>query len=118
MGSTGSKVPTGGKGAGKTKGGSGGSLPGDTQVQVDMTADTARALLRALTLNLPLQGLAANLLIVELSRVLLSTGPKNGKSKGKNGKISGGKTPGGKIPGGKIPGGKTPVGKIPVGKTP
>ena len=94
MGTSGSKIPTGGKGSGKTgkgKGGGSGNLPGGTQVQITMTAQVARDLLRALTLNQALTGPSANVLITEISRVLLSIGPKNGKKK--NGKTKNGKNP-------------------------
>ena len=100
MGATGSKVPPGGKGSGKSgkgKGSGTGTLPGGTLVQVTMTAQTARDLLRALTLNVALTGTSANVLISEISPVLLSATPKNGKTK------SGTKNPVGKIPIGKVP---------------
>jgi len=122
MGATGSKTPD--KGPLPVDKGNGGGDPGgngssDSVVQVNMTVSIARKLLRALTLNESLTGPDANVLIAELSRVLLTaTTGKTGKGTDKTGeKTPGGKDPGAKDPGIKDPGVKFPGNKIPLGKT-
>jgi hypothetical protein len=67
---------------GNDKGASGGTLPDDAVVEVKMTAATARTLMRALTLNQPMTGPSVNILLAEVSRVMMmSSTSKSGKSK-------------------------------------
>jgi hypothetical protein len=67
---------------GKDKGATGGSLPDDAVVDVRKSAGTARTLMRALTLNHPMTGPSVNVLLSEVSRVLMvSSASKPGKGK-------------------------------------
>ena len=66
----------------KGKGATGGTLPDSAIVEVGMTASTARTLMRALTLNEPMTGPSVNVLLSEISRVLMvSSTSKPGKGK-------------------------------------
>jgi hypothetical protein len=64
------------------KGATGGTLPDSAVVEVGMTVATARILLRALTLNEPMSGPSVDLLLTEVSRVMMvSSTSKFGKGK-------------------------------------
>jgi hypothetical protein len=71
----------------KDKGTVVGTLPDSAIVEVETTVETARELIKALTLNEAMTGPLVNPLLSELSRVLMVAGtPKSGKGKvvGKN----------------------------------
>jgi hypothetical protein len=66
----------------KGKGVMAGWLPDSAVVEVTMTVETARELIKALTLEQPFAGPNSNSLLSELSRVLMITGdPKLGDVK-------------------------------------
>jgi hypothetical protein len=120
-GTTGAKILSAGKGKdgkGKGKNGGGGGGNDSDPLQINTTVGAAKALLRALSLNLALDGSSASDLITAVSRALLSVDPKNGKKKnkvkGKSGKTTGVPKTIGVAKTAPKGGGKVPLGKIGV----